>query len=130
MKITKFEDLRIWKSALKIIRDVYDITSMPKFSRDFSLRDQLRRSAISMSSNIVEGFEKNNNNEFIRYLKISKGSIGETRNHIYIAFTVDYIDKNQFEKLNVQLQDLANQVGSFIHYLESARKSGKFIKTR
>ncbi len=83
MKFEKFEDLPIWKLSLKITRDVYDLASQPKFSRDFPLRDQIRRAIISVSSNIVEGFEKNNNNEFIRYLKISKGSAGEVRNQLF-----------------------------------------------
>lgn len=130
MKITKFEDLKIWKAALKLVRQVYDITSTPKLSKDFVLRDQLRRAVISISANIVEGFEKNNNNEFIRYLKIAKGSLGETKNHLYIAFEVDYIGKVQLDRFNLDLGELANQIGSFINYLEDVRNRGQFIKTR
>jgi four helix bundle protein len=70
MRITKFEDLKIWQIALKITKEIYDITSKKEFSKDFSLRDQIRRAIISVSSNIVEGFEKNNNNEFIRFLNV------------------------------------------------------------
>lgn len=128
MKINRFEDLPIWKIALSITRKVYDITSVQQFNRDFCLRDQLRRSVISISANIVEGFEKNNNNEFIRYLKISKGSIGETRNHIYIAYTVGYLKKAEFDRLNEELISLGNQVGAFIVYLEKVRQKGQFIK--
>lgn len=80
MRITKFEDLNIWKLSLEITKEIYDLTSQKEFSRDFCLRDQIRRAVISISSNIAEGFEKNNNNEFIRYLKIAKGSVGETNN--------------------------------------------------
>ena len=65
MKILKFEDLEIWKLSLKITKAIYDLTSEGKFSKDFGLRDQIRRAMISVSSNIVEGFEKRNNNEFI-----------------------------------------------------------------
>lgn len=128
MKITRFEDLPIWKDSLKITKIIYDITSTTKLSKDFALRDQLRRAVISISSNIAEGFEKNNNNEFIRYLKIAKGSIGEVRNQVYIAHSIDYIDDSEFEKINKQLQNLANQVGAFITYLETARQKGKFTK--
>lgn len=63
MKIEKFEDLEIWKLSLKITKDIYDLTSKGKFAKDFGLRDQIRRAIVSVSSNIVEGFEKNNNNE-------------------------------------------------------------------
>lgn len=96
MKITKFEELKIWKLSLKIAKIIYHFTSKRKFSKDFSLRDQIRRAIISVSSNIVEGFEKNNNNEFIRFLKIAKGSVGETRNQLYIAMTVGYITESEF----------------------------------
>jgi len=130
MKIKKFEDLSIWRLALKITKIIYDLTSQSKFSKDFSLRDQIRRAVISVSSNIVEGFEKNNNNEFIRFLKISKGSVGEVRNQLLIALTVGYISQTQFDKTNQELEDLANQIGGFISYLEKCRSEGRFIRRK
>jgi len=128
MKINKFEELNIWKLSLKITKDIYDLTAKKEFSKDFGLRDQIRRAIISVSSNIVEGFEKNNNNEFIRFLKIAKGSAGETRNQLYIALAVNYIIKQEFEKSNNDLESLANQIGSFISYLEQKRLNKEFIK--
>ena len=74
MKITKFENLKIWKLALRITKEIYDLTSKKEFSKDFKLREQIRRAIISVSSNIVEGFE-NNSNEFIRFLKKGKQRI-------------------------------------------------------
>lgn len=127
MKIRKFEDLKIWKLSLKITKKIYDLTFKSKFSRDFGLRDQIRRAIISVSSNIVEGFEKNNNNEFIRYLKIAKGSAGEVRNQLYIALMVNYITKTEFEELNRELIDLSKQIGSFINYLVTKRKNKEFL---
>ena len=126
MKITKFEDLKIWKLSLKITKRIYNLTFQGKFSKDFGLRDQIRRAIISVSSNIVEGFEKNNNNEFIRYLRIAKGSTGEVRNQLYIALAVGYITKSEFENLNKELIDLSNQIGSFINYLVTKRKNKEF----
>lgn len=126
MKITKFEDLQIWRLSLKITKAIYDLTSQGKFSRDFSLRDQIRRATISISSNIVEGFEKSNNNELIRFLNIAKGSIGEVRNQLYIALAIGYISKLKFEALNKQLVDLASQTGKFISYLKAKKKIGAF----
>jgi four helix bundle protein len=90
----------------------------------------VRRAVISISSNIVEGFEKNNNNEFVRFLNISKGSAGEVRNQLYIALAVGYISQEEFNTLNKELEELANQIGSFITYLENKRKSGEFIKRK
>jgi len=121
MKINKFEDLKIWQLALKITKEIYDITAKKEFSKDFSLRDQIRRAIVSVSSNIVEGFEKNNNNEFIRFLKIAKGSTGEVRNQFYIALAINYITKNEFDNLNEKLVDLANQIGKLISYLEKQK---------
>jgi len=127
MKITKFEELNIWKLALKITKEIYDFTSKKEFSRDFNLRDQIRSAITSVSSNIVEGFEKNNNNEFIRFLKIAKGSTGEVRNQLYIALAVAYVTQQEFEKTNRELEELANQIGSFIVYLEKKRKNKEFL---
>jgi len=127
MKITKFEDLQIWQLSLKITKDVYDLTAKPLFMKDFVLKDQLRRAIVSISSNIVEGFEKNNNNEFIRFLKIAKGSLGEVRSQLYIALAVQYISQDEFDAANLQLLDLANQVGAFIIYLQTKRKNGEFV---
>lgn len=126
MKIRKFEDLPIWKKALRLTREVYDLTNKPKFNKDFKLRDQIRGAIISVSSNIVEGFEKNNNNEFIRFLKIAKGSVGEVRNQLFIALAVGYITQAEFDEINKELEDLANQIGGLISYLEKCRSSGQF----
>ena len=127
MKIKRFEDLRIWKLSLKITKRIYDVTFKTKFNKDFGLRDQIRRAVISVSSNIVEGFEKNNNNEFVRFLKIAKGSAGEVRNQLYIALAVGYITESEFESLNNDLIALVNQIGGFISYLLSKKKNKEFL---
>ena len=125
MKINKFEDLKIWQLSLSLTKEIYDITAKGNFAKDFGLRDQIRRATVSISSNIVEGFEKNNNNELIRYLKIGKGLIGEVRNQLYIALAIKYISDSEFQKLNKSFEDLANQVGKFTSYLENQRKTRK-----
>jgi four helix bundle protein len=130
MKIKKFEDLPIWKLALKVTKVIYDLTNQSKFNKDFVLRDQIRRAVVSVSSNIVEGFEKNNNNEFIRFLKIAKGSVGEVRNQLLIALTVGYISQTEFDKTNNDLEELASQIGGFISYLEKCRSDGNFVRKK
>ena len=127
MKIRRFEELGIWKLSLKITKRIYDLTAKKEFSKDFSLRDQIRKAIISVSSNIVEGFEKNNNNEFIRFLKIGKGSAGEVRKQLYIALAVGYIAKREFDEVNKYLEDLAGQIVGFIQYLEKKRKNKEFL---
>lgn len=126
-KINTFENLEIWKLSLQITKLIYDLTAKNNFSKDFGLRDQIRRSIISVSSNIVEGFEKNNNNEFIRFLKIAKGSSGETKNQLHIALIVNYINKEEFNQVNEKLKCLSNQIGGFIVYLQKKRLNKEFI---
>jgi four helix bundle protein len=126
MGIRKFEDLNIWNESLKITKDIYNLSAKEGFSRDFCLRDQIRKSMISVSSNIVEAFERNNNNKFIRFLKISKGSAGEARCQLYIALEVEYISQNEFNEINSKLIDLTNQIGGLIAYLIKKRKDNEF----
>jgi len=126
MKINKFEDLEIWKQSLVITRNVYDILFRKEFNLEFELKNQIKRAVISISSNIVEGFEKNNNNEFIRFLKISKGSAGEIRSQFYIVFTVKRITREEFNSINESLLSLSKKIGSLIIYLENQRKQGHF----
>jgi len=127
MKINKFEDLDIWKLSLVITKEIYDLSSQPGFSKDFELKNQIRRAVISISSNIVEGFERNNNNEFIRFLKISKGSCGEVKNQLYIALTIKYMGQAEFDNINNKIDNLLNQIGKFITYLIDKRRKGEFI---
>lgn len=123
MKYKKFEELPIWNLSLEITRTIYDLTANSKWSKDFGLRDQIRRAIISVSSNIVEGFEKNNNNEFIRFLRMSKGSVGETRNQLHIALVVGYITDKEFNLANDKLEELGARIGGFIVYLDKYRKN-------
>ncbi len=127
MKITKFEDLNIWITGLKITKLIYDVTAKGSFSKDFDLRSQIRRAIISVSSNIVEGFEKRNNNEFVRFLRIAKGSTGEARNQLHVARVVGHISESDFALINGELEALSSQLGAFISYLTKKRLNKEFI---
>ena len=83
MQIKNFEDLEIWKDARVLTRAIYQLTRDVKFAKDFALRDQIRRAAISVMSNIAEGFERGGNQEFIQFLFIAKASCGAKRAHNY-----------------------------------------------
>ena len=126
MTIKNFEDLEIWKLSLELVREVYDRSEQGLLSKDYILRDQIRRAVISISSNIVEGFEKNNNNELIRYLKISKGSAGEARAQLIIAHTLNYITDEELKLTSNKMVILSSQIGKFISYLELKRKNKEF----
>lgn len=119
MKIEKFEDLPIWKESRRVYLIVYKFTSNAKF-RDFSLRDQMRRCAISVSSNIAEGFERGSNRELIQFLYVSKGSLGELRSQIYLAKDSDFISEEEFNSILGECIDLSRNIGNFIKYLKKS----------
>jgi four helix bundle protein len=126
MQVRKFQDFEIWKLSIEITKQIYLITNKSKFQKDFALRDQIRKASISISSNIVEGFERNNNNEFIYFLRIAKGSTGEVRNQLYIAHEIEYIDKLDFDLIENSLIKLAKQISTLIIYLEAKKEKGEF----
>ncbi|MGZ4035697.1 MAG: four helix bundle protein [Bacteroidia bacterium] len=92
-KIKQFEDLEIWKEATQIAIEIYLISEKGKLKNDFGMKDQIRRAAMSISDNISEGFEYENNKEFVRFLKYSKGSAGELRNKLYVLQKVDFVEE-------------------------------------
>jgi len=91
MTFKKFEDIDSWKKGRELAREIYAATNKGAFARDFGLRDQMRRAAVSIVSNIAEGFERDRKTEFIRFLLIAKGSAGELRSQLYIALDQEYI---------------------------------------
>lgn len=99
-KINHFEELEIWKDAVKIGVQIYKLTEEGKLKNDFSAKDQLRRAAISISNNIAEGFEYNNNRSFIKFLLYSKGSTGELRSQLYVLNEAGIIDKDINKSIN------------------------------
>ena len=102
-RIEKFEDIKAWQKARELNANIYRLTnSNTSFSKDFGLRDQIRRSSISISSNIAEGFERQTAKEFIRFLYIAKASAGEFRSQLYLASDLEYISTEEFKKLNYQ----------------------------
>jgi four helix bundle protein len=130
MKANTFEELEIWQHSLPITKEVYQLTKKSSFYKDFALRDQIRRAVISVSSNIAEGFEKRNNNEFLRFLKIAKGSLGEVRSQLYIAQLLEYISLSEFDELLAKTLLLSSQIGALINYLDRFKASNSQPLTR
>ncbi len=88
--IKRFEDLEIWQMARQLCKEIFDLTFHEKFMKDFSLKDQIRRSSGSIMDNIAEGFERGGNKEFKQFLSIAKGSSGETKSQLYRAYDRNY----------------------------------------
>jgi four helix bundle protein len=92
--INKFEDIIAWQEARKLVKMVYELTSTGNFSKDFGLRDQIRRASVSTMTNIAEGFDCESNIEFARFLVIARRSSVEVQSLLYATFDVGYIDEN------------------------------------
>jgi four helix bundle protein len=95
-----FEDIEAWQKARELTKRVYDISDAGAFARDFGLRDQMRRAAVSVMSNIAEGFERSGTAEFVQFLSAAKGSAGEVRAQLYVALDRKYIDTSTFQELS------------------------------
>lgn len=126
--IKKFEDLEIWQSARKLNADVYPILEILKEERSFKFKDQLDASAGSVMDNIAEGFERDGNREFIQFLAISKGSLGEVRSQLYRAFDRNVIDENKLNELQNNCLELAAKIARFMIYLNKADYKGNKYK--
>jgi four helix bundle protein len=127
MKVSRFEDLEIWKLSISVAKKIYQLTSNNKFSKDFGLRDQIRRASVSISSNIAEGFEMTNNNDLIKFLRIAKGSAGEARSQLFIALELKYAEKNEYENIKADLEVLSSKIGKFINYLIGKKNNKEFV---
>ena len=123
--ITRFEDLQVWISSRILTRKVYQIKKTGPFSRDYGLRDQIRRAAVSTMSNIAEGFDSNTRALFISYLGRARASIGEIRCQLYIALDLEYITELQFRDLEKNARDCSRQLFGFIKYLRSQPNSNR-----
>ena len=126
MKISAFTDLEIWKLSVEVTVAIYKITRNNEFKKDFGLVDQIRRAIISVSSNIAEGFERNNNNEFIQYLRIAKGSAGEVRSQLLVSLKLGYITQQEYVELEKNLITLSSKIGNFLTYLNEKKKIKEF----
>ena len=110
-RIEKFEDFIAWQKARQLTRDIYRATNLPAFSRDFGLKDQIRRAAVSIMSNIAEGFERGKPTEFHQFLSIAKGSCAELRSQLYVALDVDYLTQAQFQHLMSSAAETGQIIG-------------------
>ena len=115
-KAQRFEDLIAWQKSRILVKEIYQLTAGGLFSRDFGLRDQIRRAAVSVMSNLAEGFERGSRAEFHQFLVIAKASCAEVRSQAYVAMDVGYITQQQHDRLD----DLAQETGRIIGGLRAA----------
>jgi four helix bundle protein len=110
-KIEKFEDLIAWQKARELTKNIYQVTTQGDLSRDFGLRDQIRRASVSIMSNIAEGFERGGRSEFHQFLVIAKGSCAELRSQLYVSLDVGHIDLATFQTLDALAMETSRVIG-------------------
>lgn len=126
--IKQFEDLICWQRARELTKFVYDISRYQHFEKDRGLQDQIRRAAVSVMSNIAEGFDRGTRQEFLNYLYIAKGSCGEVKTQLYISNDIGYIDISKF-RYGINLCDETSRlIQSFIYKLKTGAKAGMQYK--
>lgn len=123
--IQRFEEVEAWKKARELTKVIYAITRTGEFSRDFSLRDQVRSASVSIMSSIAEGFERGGDKEFRQFLSQAKGSTGEVRSQLYVALDADFILQPTFGELYQKTIDIGGLLTGFMRYLGSSEFKGK-----
>ena len=117
----KFEDIEAWRRSRELTGDVYSKSNRGQFAKDFGLRDQIRRASVSVMSNIAEGFERGGTKEFLLFLGIAKGSLGELESQFYVALDQAYIDEAEFALLKQKAHSTKLLIGGLMNY---RRRSG------
>jgi four helix bundle protein len=120
-KVERLEDLIAWQKARDLARAIYQITQEGAFARDFGLARQIQRAAVSIMSNIAEGFERSGRREFHQFLSTAKGSCAEVRSQLYVAFDIGYLMKSEFQRLLAQAEEVGRVVGGLRASVEKLR---------
>ena len=113
----KFEDIHAWQKARILVRDIYIASGKGEFVRDFDLRSQIRRSAISIMANIAEGQGRRTDKDFAHFLNISLGSAAETKSHLYLALDLEYIESEVFKDVFVKLDEVGRMIFALSEHL-------------
>ena len=124
-RVTRFEDLVAWQKALDLTVAVYETTRHGPFQKDFGLSGQMQRSAVSIPSNVAEGFERGGRAEFHQFLSTAKGSCGELRSHLYVASRIGYLGQPDFSQLLGQAEEVARIIGGLRSAVQRQRDTGR-----
>ena len=122
-KLTRFEELIAWQKARLLTRDIYRTARMGEFSRDYGLAAQITKAAVSIMSNIAEGFERGKRGDFEHFLAIAKGSCAEVRSQLYVALDVGYLQEDGFNSLLNQAEEVGKIIGGLRVSVARQRRS-------
>lgn len=115
--IKRFEDILAWQKAREVTKAIYCVTANGHFSKDFGLRDQIRRSSVSIMANIAEGFGHRSDKEFSNFLNVAHGSASETQSHLYVALDLGYLEEASFQELYVLLDSVSRMIMGLTKHL-------------
>ena len=125
-KYSSFEEMEVYKKSVLFGVNVYKLTnSNVKIAKDYGIKDQIQRAALSISNNIAEGFERETKKELVRFLYFSKGSAGECRNIFNFLMELEYITIDEFKKYKEEILEISKQLGNYIRYLKNLEKENK-----
>ena len=119
MKVTRFEDLDVWQKARELAKVVYRLTADQQVSRDFGLRNQMRRAAVSIMANIAEGCARKGSRECAQFLFVAKASAAELQSHAYVALDQGYMGAQDFKELYDQLDHASRMLSNVITHLRT-----------
>ena len=121
-KIETFEDLKVWQKGIELVKQIYLVTKDGELSKDFGLRDQLRRASVSIPTNIAEGFERYSRKEYLNFLNFAKGSAGEIRSLLRVALEVGYLEQEVYAQLYSQAMELSRMLFNQIQSINQSLK--------
>jgi four helix bundle protein len=117
MTITRFEEIRAWQKARELVKAVYKVSNVGDFNRDYGLKNQICRAAVSSMTNIAEGFGRNSHKDFAHFLDIARSSVIEVQSLLYVALDVNYIEKPEFDQLYTITEETISLIAKFTSYL-------------
>ena len=115
-----FEDIQAWQKARNVSQQIYRLTDDGDFGKDFGLRNQIRRSAVSIMSNIAEGQGRRTDRDFAQFLNMALGSLAESKSHMYLALDLGYISAEVFDDMYEKMDEVGRMVYSLIFHLRAA----------
>ena len=124
-----FEEIECWQKSRELTRKIYQASNNRGFTKDFGLKDQIRRAAVSVMSNIAEGHDRSGTGEFIQFLALAKGSAAEVRCQLYVALDQAYLTESEFQELSGLAAESGRMIGGLLKYLRSSKYKGTKYKS-
>jgi four helix bundle protein len=124
-----FEEIRAWQKARELVREIYKTCQDGKLKRDFGLRDQICRAAVSSMSNIAEGFARKSDRDFAHFLDFAKGSAAEVQSLLYVALAVGYLARDDFDRVYKLAAEAASLISGLTSYLRKGEKRDSAVQS-